>query len=116
MSNIKDLMNFAIRNLKHDVKPSGINRFLSVCNMANISSDFYRTNLRKDVAGGLGNMPLFDNLTNSAQRLAIFKQWVPLSNTDSLHHSLEDQTTPNRRQATPARKSNPLDVTTRRRH
>jgi hypothetical protein len=115
LSNIKDLMFFAIRNLKHETKPSGINRFLSICDMANVSSDFYRTNLRKDVAGGLGNIPLFNNPTNSAQRLAVFDRWVPLLNEDNLNKQAEELEHQKRTEATPARKSSHLDVTLRRR-
>jgi hypothetical protein len=78
-TSIADLVSFAVRDLKHDSYPNGLNRFLRVCKMLNVPSSFYRTSLRKDVAQDL----MFS--TNSAKRFANFENWESLSRNDTFN-------------------------------
>ena len=91
-SNITDLINYTTRELQFADNPSGLNRFLTVCKMANVPVSLLSRKAKSGWMGGLGNIPPRPTATNSAQRLDAFRNWTPLQREDWTDYIANRQT------------------------
>jgi hypothetical protein len=87
-SNIVDLLNYSVRDLKWAHNPAGINRFVAVCKLLNVPSHLLSKEVKKDWYGTLDNIKPRKTYTNSAQKIEKFKStlinWEPMFYEDTL--------------------------------
>jgi hypothetical protein len=93
-SNIVDLINYSVRDLKWANNPAGINRFLAVCKLLNVPSHLLSREVKKDWYGTLDDLKPRITYTNSAQKIEKFKNhlrnWEPLYFEDTLDDDNDD--------------------------
>lgn len=93
-SNITDLINYAIRNLKWTKDPPGINRFLAVCKMLNVPTAILSNSVKNDWFGTIDNIRPRRNVTDSILRAPSYRQllknWEAMDEEDLIDDE-EDQ-------------------------
>lgn len=115
-SNIKDLMDYSIRDIQFKKNPPGINRFIKVCKMLNVPATVFSSKVRNDMLGSLDSIQPRETSTQSAEKMSTFpfKNWIPLASGNSYRATSDAFSTPTTSTvSTPHRSRNDKDVSGR---
>jgi len=97
-SNLTDLINFSVRDIKFNQPPVGINRFLRVLKIVNVPYNLLSKEAKKGFLGSVDQIPIRGG---ESSRVSDFQHWDPIRSVD--------------RHSTPTTKTPNANVTTRRR-
>jgi hypothetical protein len=79
-SNLVDLLNYSLRDIKfHDI-PAGTNRFLRILKIVNVPSQILSREAKKGYLRSLDQMPIREQVGNS--RASDFYNWMPVRTAD----------------------------------